>query len=488
MIYGPRINKSSKYNDVLGEDQLGIKYVAINISDILQNGVTSVTPRARYWSFYTWILYDFVKYSGMKKTEGNLKSYIKRQEWYFILANISYGQIVSDDSYALQGKREGTNIWNNDGQVLFLNDKYIQNPYGGYGIYRNVLKILGLTCDSDKDNDIEIDRLTKTGEQVALAFESEIINTEYYKKYRLSNVPVPRNVIIEYGHKVHLSHIGKTADGKRLIDLFIPNDNSSEQAHIRMLSLQYYRYILNKYNIKSMTDNEWRRTFYDSFSVKVNDSIIIPDEYKQVAAGWEICVTRMYFTFALEGIFARILRKLSDSPVDILTLIKKVLSDIEFNVLNKKVSEFIRNEVILEADRNFIIENLRLNNEQTILSGLRLGFDVYNRMVNRKDFDDFHYDLLKIGGMDQISLQYWIDIVESYKEKKVEELLIYVLQHLCINQHLKTALEKLYTTRNNTFHYVYEDGILHFVDFDKPEFNVMRVVQGTSILADLDLI
>lgn len=41
-----------KARTVAGEDHLGIKYVAINIADILQNGISSITPRARYWSFF----------------------------------------------------------------------------------------------------------------------------------------------------------------------------------------------------------------------------------------------------------------------------------------------------------------------------------------------------------------------------------------------------------------------------------------------------
>lgn len=57
---GPRFT-TSDLNTVLGEDHLGIKNVAIIMADTLQSGITSITPRARYWAFYLWVLHDFIQ-------------------------------------------------------------------------------------------------------------------------------------------------------------------------------------------------------------------------------------------------------------------------------------------------------------------------------------------------------------------------------------------------------------------------------------------
>jgi hypothetical protein len=82
---GPKWN-DAEVNTVGGDDHLGIKYVAILMADYLQPGITSITPRARYWSFYIWVLYDFIKTQNAHPIKA-FKSYLKRQEWYFILAN-----------------------------------------------------------------------------------------------------------------------------------------------------------------------------------------------------------------------------------------------------------------------------------------------------------------------------------------------------------------------------------------------------------------
>jgi hypothetical protein len=68
---------------VAGEDHLGIKYVAINIADILQNGISSITPRARYWSFFAWVLYDFIEHEEDKSRSAFLK-FLKVKEWHYI--------------------------------------------------------------------------------------------------------------------------------------------------------------------------------------------------------------------------------------------------------------------------------------------------------------------------------------------------------------------------------------------------------------------
>ncbi|WFR59895.1 hypothetical protein QA584_12680 [Anaerocolumna sp. AGMB13025] len=490
MDIGPKLNYSSIYNEVLGEDQLGIKYVAINMSDVLQSGITSVTPRARYWSFYTWVLYDFIFNTNIKKTENNLKAYMKRQEWYFILSNIAYGREIRKEPSSLQGIRVGNQVWNEnpDAQTFDLNDKYISNAFGGYGVYRNVIKIMGLTRDSDSNKNIKIDFVTKTGEQIALAFEDEIKDSEYYKKYRLSNIPVPKKVLIQYGEKVHLSNIGKTKDGIKLIELFLPKDTSDGYVIKQKTSLQYYQYVLKSCKVKSMTEHEWRLTFYDIFSPKANPSCVIPESFRQVALGWEVCTTRMYFTYSLEGIWSRTLYKMENMPLDMISIIDEVLYEVDKKILRKKITSLIGNNILSQEDRENIIEHLRNVDELSVISGLQIMLDVYQRLSNRDDFDDLLLDFLRLGGQEQISLYSWIDTVNNYKDKTVKELLVYVLQHLILNQHLKTALDKLCTTRNQTFHFVQEDGILHWVSSDRPAFNVMRVIQGISILTDLELI
>lgn len=55
----------------------------------------------------------------------------------------------------------------------------MKDSFGGYGTYRNVMKIEGVTTVGEEAQGVQIDRVTKpTGKQLAEAFEQSIQGTE----------------------------------------------------------------------------------------------------------------------------------------------------------------------------------------------------------------------------------------------------------------------------------------------------------------------
>lgn len=486
MFKGPSLNISQQFNDIAGEDQLSIKYVAVNISNELLNGITTITPRARYWSFYTWVLYDFIFNSKMERTSGNFKKYLKRQEWFFILANIAYEEKYGIEMPYIQGITVGKEIWESNISGLFeLKTNYIANSYGGYSTYRNVIKLLGLTSDSDRDKNIEIDTLTEYGKNVAEAFEKEIIDTEYYEKYRLSSEPVAKDVLYEYGEKVHINEIGATFDGKELLKKFVSENVNNDYKRRRSESLKYFVYLSKLEGKNNFNEEEWRYIFYDKYSNNSNHNI--PKEFIEVAIGWELYVARMYFTYGLEGIWSKLLLAMQYDTVYINQLIEKILNNVNDDILNRKVCD-ITNKLIDFEERSVNVLNIKKQNNDAVLSGLYLMIDVYNKIVNRNDFDSFHRRLIAFGGKKDISLEYWLSIVNKYKDETVKDLLIFIIENFIIKQHYNTAIEKLYTTHNKTFHFNLDENRLHWIGNDHAAFNGMRVIQGFNIVKDLGLV
>jgi hypothetical protein len=51
-------------NIIEGLDHLGIEVVSINLYSFLLPGITNVTERARYYSFYPWVLHRFAQNSS----------------------------------------------------------------------------------------------------------------------------------------------------------------------------------------------------------------------------------------------------------------------------------------------------------------------------------------------------------------------------------------------------------------------------------------
>lgn len=71
-------------------DCLGIESVAASISGELCPIVNTVTPRAFYWAFMTWIYYDFYKNSGIEDRDYKAfdEPFLKRQDYFFVLSNL----------------------------------------------------------------------------------------------------------------------------------------------------------------------------------------------------------------------------------------------------------------------------------------------------------------------------------------------------------------------------------------------------------------
>lgn len=480
---GPKLNKCNFY-EVPGEDNLGIKYVAINISDELQEGITSVTPRARYWSFYSWVLYDFIFNSEAEKSPAAFKKYLKRQEWYFILSNLSYNSLVS----GLQGSRAGIAAWRNDKTSEFSgNLTYLSNSLGGYGIYRNVLKIIGVTAQDNPEEDVYIDRLTTLGKELAIAFETEIKETEYYISYRNSDLDVPREVIIEYGKKAHIADIGNTKDGRLLKDLFLPAKGIGK-ASVRTSSMYFYKYILNSKKVRSLSESEWRAAFFDEYSPKGYKAKPIPKEFDKVAKGWEIFSARVFFTYALEGIWTRTLLKMSFGPVNRRKLIELMLLEIDTNLLENDLQSHINKINTSPETRVINIRNITDCNNDCLTSSLNIMISIFLRINDRGDFGNYEKSLLNIGSLDQLSLNSWIDTVYTHLNQPVAEIMVFIIDRMILNQHVKTALDKLHYTGNQTYHFFEEDGLLYHIYDDHPSFNVVRPVPATVVMSDLGLL
>jgi len=488
MIQGPLLNNNN-FNNVIGEDHLGIRYVSINISDTLQHGITSITPRARYWSFYSWVLYDFIK-EKKERTNKNFKKYLKRQEWFFILANIASSEEQNINISNLIGITKGTEIWEENEEMISLRRDYVKNSRGGYGLaYSNVMKILGVTKRAALEKGVEIDRLTTKGKELAKAFECSIKNTEYHKNYKLAD-KVPRYVLLEYGKTAGLDRLGKSLKEKQLLrSFFLPQNTNDIYSRLRKKSLNYYRYLIKNYDNKKISITTWRSLMYDNiFSNKD-----YPEHLDLVIKGWEIYHGRQIFTYSLETIWSYILETISREIITQKQLIELIFDHLKVNKieLNQKINTLL-NIVPLQVDtRETYLINMKgekLDVKDRIYNPLLVMLDVYERFKSRKDLEPIHNKLLNEGGNDHISLTFWINTVESYLDASIKDLLLFIINKMIIEQHQKVALNKLISTNNETYHFIKEEGKLYFLAKDEPNYNAFRIKQGASILKDLDLI
>ncbi|QAS52351.1 hypothetical protein [Halobacillus litoralis] len=490
MTQGPRWT-TNNFRTINGEDHLGILYVGISIADTLQSGITSITPRARYWSFFAWVLKDFIENVPDKKSVQNFKTYLKKQEWYYILANIAEAEEREGTINSVIGSTHGYKVWNSDQQGFSVDTKYVKDPFGGYGTYRNVMKIMGVTKAGDAKKGVNIDRLTPFGKELADAFELNVKDTTYYKTYRKQDINVPREVLVEYGKVAALASLDASSkDRKLLTNMFMPEQPKSPKGEWRRDSLLYYMILINHFNGQKVSIQDWQHHMYDSF---YHNKINLQAGVNEVAIGWEIYQARQFFTYSLLNIWTYLLDKMSKRVFTKAELISAVLVELSEQGYDlQQTVKDLENDLSFPYDRRetFLkhMEEQEKSVKNHLWQPLLIMLDVNLRLQNRADFQDFHYELLRLGGRDSISFQSWTSLIEGHKTKPVSKFISYILNYYILDQHQKVALNKMITTNNETYHFTENNGKLYLIAEDTPVYNTFRVYQGLSILEDLGLI
>ena len=348
---GPLFNvRSSKKTN---RDNLGIDNVFSSITGTLCPVINTVTPSPFYWCFLTWAYYDAHENAKiLLKDTKTYDTYVRRQEYFIVLANVLYG----GNDLSLLNATDNIKRYISDDKTLY---DYHDDYYGkSGGMYYYVAGLYSMKLFKDNDQDSRYyPRITKTGEKLALLFESKIKDTTYYKEYRLGTGSVPKDVLIEYAKSIN-SMLKGFDECKSIIkeSLFY-----SEKHKFLFQSSQYLNYIHNKvHNLNNVKSDDVRRILYDEFSYYNKNKYSYPKDLDEVIVGWEVAVGRQYFTMGIEIIWKQILDVLN---ANILTLDEWLDNIFEYQnnheILEKTVSEIINESIFTFVERDNNLEEIR---------------------------------------------------------------------------------------------------------------------------------
>ena len=490
MPKGPILNDISK--SFTTRDNLGIEGVATTIQAGICPIINTVTPRVFYWPFLVWIYYDFYRYSGIEEiTSDTFSNYLKRQDYFFVMANLL---VDGSDQNGLVGKQQTTlDIDERKNGPYLYNRNYFKNRFGGMQYYNAGCLSLYFIVDRDPENDkpLKVSKLTKEGEQLALAFQSVIKNTEYYRRYRLRNIPVPRHVLEEYGRAIRFDFKG-FEECKRILRKYFFEDTRAIQlrARSRILteSRDYVEFLVRRYNISEMRGVELRRALYDYRAVDGTE-IIIPETLRTVANKWEIVIGRQYFTLGIEMIWKKMLDQLS-FPMTKSEWIRSVLGNSDFSMALQNPLADIVNDGELSFDKieEMIADTMRGRNmEYCVENGLRVMMSVYNRFTEKKNLGEERAFLEYGADTQSISMSELFEKVEEYKGKPCLEFLRFIMEEWLIEQHYITAFGKMLQGRDG-FYYELIDGKYIRKQYFDLAFQGIRLTSLTQVMRDLDIL
>ncbi len=481
---GPKVNYSRR--NITTRDNLGINAAGTSFQAELCPVINTVTPRAFYWAFAVWNYYDY--WQNYKTEKRSIKEFeedfLKRNDYFFVMATIltpgaDMSNLVGIDHCTEDAKRDGPYMYNR---------KYFKSHYGGMQYYIPGCYTLGFITETDNErNMLPFPKLTeKIGLPIALAFEKTISDTEYYHRYRLADVPVPKPVLEELGKAISLSMKNMEECKQLLRDAFFQPTKTILFNNEKLIQSKDYLLFINEmYGLRNVKSPQMRRILYDYFYPGGEHEKDLPQELRKIASSWEVAVGRQYFALSIELIWKYMLLELT-APMKMETWIGRCLGDSKWSidiyrplesVLNKTDFDYEKREKMLSAGfRNS--KNVSKNIENALLVMLSL----YDRFKDRSDVIE---EQLHIGGA--ISVATMMKKIDDFRNRPISDFLVFLMTDWVIKRHEEVAFRKMIEGRDGFFVEKIDGRYYHRFD-SYPDYSGNRMLQLTSVMKDLGMV
>ncbi len=325
--------------------------------------ITSVTPRARYFSFIPWCILDYQKREKGKSFSTGLRDAIVFRERALALGCIAHhegktckggGVVGSDKASKWFDKKEDTADFTKKALDFAINP--------ALGIYINSLVNLGcFVTDEERvdiDDEMEADftfddiQLSPLGRRLAEGYDSMVGTLPSVE----SVATVLRRSSVEdltaWGEQGGLCEVSSAAaeDRQPLRDMFFAQIETKGDSHpVRKQSLLLILELTQQLSEKGLPLNERHfSTAVYSNSIRRNDdsfdSIKWPDALKEIATRWRMFYFHHFMSVALEGMLSWLVTNLGDKGLAGAT-IAELLSPFNSKVVSNQLSKLLQEEV-----------------------------------------------------------------------------------------------------------------------------------------------
>ncbi len=290
-------------------DPLGLDRVSDRLTSNMLVGITSLTTRARYYSFYVWAIKNVNETENIKNFNQFENAFYDRIRAYSLACVAHENNNPDGDHSSIQGKVKSKPKWRNaDKNVGVHGFRHLPgNRLGGYGYYyQTSIRRLGLA----KKEQVK-DVLTPLGAKLAEFFEKEIIDTRYYKEF-LGRDAIPKSVLIKYGSKSCVCLICKknASDRDPLKDIILgmnpeaKNNTYHQRRQDTLVQILYSLDFLNKYS-ETIDEEVFLDIAYfgQFFSRKKVREIVFPSKIRKTVEKWKLFRSHDYFSYACESLF-----------------------------------------------------------------------------------------------------------------------------------------------------------------------------------------
>lgn len=301
-----------------GRDPLGLSRVAFNLTDYLLTGIITTTDRARYYSFYCWVLWHLENQEKVTNFNKYVDSF-RRREATLGLATLATNPELNPVGVVVLrshlGKGDQTGEYDCNFKVLPSNNLGGYGQYYGSSIYH--LKL------SSKD-ETGIDRVEQLGTDLSIAFHQTIQNTSYIENQLFQNDTISKRDLKELQKSFTIDSIKEDFakdERDKLIEIFFSlNENYlDEKSLIRRQTLTTLLYLISKYSEQEIEIDAQNSYLLDQFLLYaiyyevlwIDEESVLPfqkiEKYNSCYEFWKQFCLHQFITQALEYLLYSVL-------------------------------------------------------------------------------------------------------------------------------------------------------------------------------------
>lgn len=505
-----------------GLDHLGAQAPCILIYGQLLPGITNVTDRARYYSFYPWLIWSLDQ-RFPKADEEAFVEWFRRADCLFTLIAEHHARSKSEASErhgaAMVGRQKLVAAVQRlmTGAALTLTDFtdtesslcYFQNRFGGLSqYYAGTLIELGMIDGTKKP---WYRYSSEAGKPLAAALEALVPADAFWAVVERGQVTAADLQALHAFCPCHL-HQSENEERVRLVDVFFDRNGSYEEDGTqRKRSLALIQRLINSMP-REMEFSEFvfRGAVYGQ-SLPSGEAWRLPADLEATRKNWAVYVRNDLMAVAVQAIFGLALRKLSPQTASE----RRRFDTVETFARAFSGSAEVERFVAAAGQRTFddwllmlqsglsspaawladdhelslvkrIVDEWEVCDDDTML---RLAMRLLAILIIR-DHDGAPYEGLAVGP--QVLDDYPINLVSFRHRARLWralplEAVVEDLVGWCMNTHLRIALRKLHRTGKATFRFrpterglrVAEEGI------PVPSHTTPRFRQAYQILMDV---
>ena len=241
-------------------DPLGLALrVSARLGDELLHCITSITPRARYYSFFPWAFQDYNEHErSTKEDRGRIRGVLSRERAMVLGAVLHHdgkpcadGALGGSEDAEKQAKKQRPSYDLGRWQHLGAAEGQFGAAYKGSLINLGVFETdqpsvqdeadVGTSELSAETQSIEVRELSALGKRLALAFERSVSDTQYVRRQWTLHDTVRADILKEFGSRAGLCEIaGKRATDRDVLrNVFFACDDELQKPshHRRRMSL-----------------------------------------------------------------------------------------------------------------------------------------------------------------------------------------------------------------------------------------------------------